>query len=67
MKKASAPKNVVGKKLVLSRETLRTVAPSHLGEIGAGLFFWHPISFGSVCCETVTGPDTGDGLFCQPW
>jgi hypothetical protein len=50
------------KKLVLSRETLRTLAPSHLDKVQGGLFFHF-----TVLCIIVTAPETFDGPECQPW
>jgi hypothetical protein len=49
------------KKLLLSRETLRTLTPSNLGEVRGGISY-----LGSLMCEIVTAPETFDGPQCMP-
>ena len=51
------------KKLVLNRETLRTLAPRFLSEVHGGLFILHM----SLACIIVTEPETYDGPQCRPW
>ncbi len=52
------------KRLILRRETLKTLAPASLGEVRSGLFFFS--GFCTRLCETVTAPDTEDGPLCRP-
>jgi len=50
------------KKLVLHRETLKTLAPSSLSEVHGGIFLHF-----TLVCIIVTAPETFDGPECMPW
>jgi hypothetical protein len=52
---------ISAKKLVLSRETLKTLAPGDLSDVRGGLFFH------TLACIIVTAPETLDGPECRPW
>lgn len=49
------------KKLVLSRETLKTLAPGDLSDVRGGLIIR------TFVCIIITAPETLDGPECMPW
>lgn len=59
----SNKQTATAKRLVLNRETLRTLAPRSLSEVHGGLFIPHM----TFACIIVTEPETYDGPQCRPW